>query len=96
MSTTVAVLIAPSYHSFSASGTRNPNISANKPALTNTDHITLQLHPRATPFLGMLGMLRLSAAVRARDLALREELGAAFCEGAHRTEKRKRHGGQRN
>jgi len=36
MSTTVAViLIALAYHSFSESGTRSPNISANKPVPNN-------------------------------------------------------------
>ncbi len=46
-----------------------------------TDHIRLQLPPRALP---LLETLRLSAALRARNRALREEQGAPFCEGTHR------------
>lgn len=46
-----------------------------------TDHITLQLLPRVIPFLETL---RLSAAERARDRALREEQDAAFRESARR------------
>ena len=46
-----------------------------------TDHIRLQLPPRALP---LLETLRLSAALRARNRTLREEQGAPFREGTHR------------
>ncbi len=46
-----------------------------------TDHIRLQLPHRAMP---LLETLRLSAALRARNRALREEQGAPFREGTHR------------
>lgn len=55
--------------------------SAPTSARSLTDHITLQLLPRVIPFLETL---RLSAATRARDRALREEQDAAFRESARR------------
>lgn len=56
-------------------------VSAPTSARSLTDHITLQLLPRVLPFLENL---RLSAAERARDRALREEQDAAFRESARR------------
>lgn len=55
--------------------------SAPTSARSLSDHITLQLLPRVIPFLETL---RLSAAERARDRALREEQDAAFRESARR------------
>ena len=55
--------------------------SAPTSARSLIDHITLQLLPRVKPFLETL---RLSAAARARDRALREEQDAAFRESARR------------
>lgn len=56
-------------------------ISAPTSPRSLADHITLQLLPRVIPFLETL---RLSAAERARDRALREEQDAAFRESARR------------
>jgi len=55
--------------------------SAPTSARSLSDHITHQLLPRVMPFLETL---RLSAAERARDRALREEQDAAFHESARR------------
>jgi len=55
--------------------------SAPTGARSLSDHITHQLLPRVMPFLETL---RLSAAERARDRALREEQDAAFRESARR------------
>lgn len=55
--------------------------SAPTSARSLTNHIVLQLLPRVTPFLDSL---RLAAAERSRDRALREEQDAAFRESARR------------
>jgi FAS-associated factor 2 len=62
---------------------QGPAIPASAPtsARTLTNHIVLQLLPRVTPFLEGL---RLAAAERSRDRALREEQDAAFEESARR------------
>ncbi|KAI9456741.1 hypothetical protein F5148DRAFT_984312 [Russula earlei] len=59
--------------------------SAPTAARSLTDHITHQLLPRVTPFLETL---RLSAAERVRDRALREEQDAAFRESARRDQEK--------
>jgi FAS-associated factor 2 len=62
---------------------QGPAIPASAPtsARSITNHIILQLLPRVTPFLESL---RLTAAERSRDRALREEQDAAFRESARR------------
>jgi FAS-associated factor 2 len=62
--------------------------SAPTSARSLTDHISLQLLPRVMPFLETL---RLSAAERARDRALREEQDAAFRESARRDREKEAH-----